>query len=322
MKKFTNIHNISLPFAIMLATDNYDMVPAENKISVTTLMRSTRQVILAKRIEGSGGQLEDISNLVSSGIGTAIHGGMEKALLTPQQALLDLGYPQKVVDRIKVNPTEVEPDDLPLWTELRTEKLHNGLVVSGCADLIFQDRVQDLKTTGIFAWTSGSNFGKYQLQLSIYRWLNPDKVTDPTGLIHYFFRDWSKLEAGYKSNYPKQPMMTQEIPLLTLRDTEKYVTDKIDLLVQYADTPEVDLPQCSSEDLWQGLPKWQYFGSRTAKKASKNFDTEHEALTWRNTKGKGEVRYKPSLAKACNYCTAKPKCSQAQELIRKGLLKE
>lgn len=305
----------------MLATDNYDMKPASNKISVTTLIKPTRQVILSQRVKGTDAeQLEDISNLVNAGIGSAIHGGLEAAWQAPQQALRDLGYPERVVESVVVNPSERQEDMINVFTELRTEKPFKSYVVSGCADLILDDEVHDYKTTGCYSWLNQNNYDKYRLQLSIYRWLNQDKVLGETGYIHYYLKDWSKLEASYKSNYPSTNTPSQDIPLLSIAETEQYIRTRLSELDRYWDMPESDLPRCTQEELWQGKPKFQYFGTKGAKRASKNFDSEGDANAWMRSKGKGEVRYKPAKAKACAYCSAMGICSQAQSLRAQGLL--
>lgn len=320
MTNLTNKHRISPLMAVWLAHDTYDMVPAVNKISVTTLLKSVRQIILTKRMAPESLSM-DVCDLINSRLGQSIHAGVEKAWQKPQEALLALGVPQKVVDRYVINPTEWNPDvDIPVWVEIRTEKEVGKWVVSGESDAIYDYAVHDIKSTGIFAYTTGSNNEKYRLQMSMYKWLNLDKVESDMGYIEYYFKDWDKLEASYKPNYPPFPIYQQPIPLLSPSETNKYVTDKLNLIETYWDTPEPQLPLCSSEDLWQGAPAWQYFGSPTSQKASKNFPTEAEAIQWRNAKGKGEVRYKPAKAKACNFCNAASACSQFANLQAQGLI--
>jgi hypothetical protein len=318
MKKFSNLHNISLPMAVFLAHETYDFEPSEKSISVTSLMKSTRQIILGSRLKEGDATLEDISNLVASRIGTAIHGGIEAAWLNPLKAMQSLGFPKKTREKVKINPENWTEDDLPVWIELRTSKEINGLTVSGCADMILEGAVHDVKSTGIFAYMSGSMNGKYRLQLSIYRWLNQDKVTSDMGYIEYFFKDWDKLDAGYKTGYPPLPIMQQPIPLLSLRDTEQYLIDKINELNTYWDMPEEEIPLCSAEDLWAGKSVWQYFGKLGSTRASKNFDTQAEANTWAASKGKGFVKYKEGKAKACNYCRVRDTCSQYATLKATG----
>ena len=46
----TNNHGISLPLAVWLLHDDYDYVKDENYISATSLLKSTKQIILSKRI--------------------------------------------------------------------------------------------------------------------------------------------------------------------------------------------------------------------------------------------------------------------------------
>jgi len=318
--EYTNQHNISLLMAVWLAHDTYDMVPAEKKVSVTTLLKSVRQNILKSRQVGSASPLaEDVSGLINARLGQAIHAGVEKAWQHPQKALLALGYPKKTVDRVVINPTKWDDNDVPIWIEIRSEKPLLGWIISGESDAILMGAVRDIKTTGIFAYTSGSNNAKYRLQMSLYRWLNQEKVTSPMGYIDYYFKDWDKLESGYKANYPPFPVYEQPIPLLSVNETEQYAKNKLQQIEKYWDSPDGDIPLCDSEDLWQSKPKWQYFGALTNKKASKNFDTESEALIWRNAKGKGDVRYKAAKAKACTYCSAQPLCGQYKMLASQGL---
>jgi len=318
--KYTNTHNISLLMAVWLSHDTYNMVPAEKKVSVTTLLKSVRQTILKSRQVGSTALAEDVSTLINARLGQAIHAGVEKAWQHPQKALLALGYPQKTIDKIVINPETWDENDIPIWIEIRSEQPLGKWIISGESDAILMGAVRDIKSTGIFAYTSGSNNNKYRLQMSLYRWLNQDKVTNPMGYIDYYFKDWDKLESGYKSNYPPFPIYEQPIPLLSVNETERYARDKLDKLDKYWDAPEADLPLCDAEDLWQSKPKWQYFGALTNKKASKNFDTEPEALVWRNAKGKGVVKYKAAKAKACDYCTARPICGQYKSLAAQGLV--
>lgn len=317
--KLTNAHNISLLMSVWLAHDTYDMVPATKKISVTTLLKSPRQIILGGRLNPES-LTQDVSELINPRLGQAIHAGVEKAWQHPQKAFKQLGYPQKTIDKLVVNPTQWTDADLPVWIELRNEKTLAGWTISGELDAILNGAVHDVKSTGIFAYTSGSNNNKYRLQMSLYRWLNQEKVTSDMGYIEYYFKDWDKLDSTYKSGYPPFPIFQQPIPLLSVMETETYARNKIRLIEQFWDKSEMDIPLCDSEDLWQNAAKWQYWGSVENKKASKNFNTEPEAMQWRNAKGKGVVKYKAAKAKHCNFCSARPICSQYKSLLAQKLI--
>ena len=320
MSQLTNSTNICLPFAVMLATDKYDMEPASNKVSVTSLLRPVRQLILSDRIAGTPDELpNDIAGTIASRIGTAIHDALEKSWQQPQAALKALGYPQRIIDRIRINPEEVDPNYHNIWTEIRTEKEFNGFIVSGCADLIIENSIQDYKTTRTFTYVNQTKMDDYIHQLSIYRWLNQDKVKEDIGKIHFYFTDYSAMNK-YQTNYPTSQILTQDIPLLSIPATENLLSSKLNLLKQHWNTPEPELPNCTQKELWQDKPKYQYFAKADSKRASKNFDSQVEAEAHKSSKGKGEVRYKPAKVKACNYCAALPICSQAARLRAQGLL--
>lgn len=320
MQKYSNIHKISPLMSVWLAHDTYGFEPEEKSISVTSLMRSARQTILGSRLVQGTENLTDISTLLASRMGTAIHEAIERAWLDNyRESLYALGYNNKLLNRYKLNPVEWDEGDIPIWLELRTSKQIDGWNISGCADAIMDGAVHDIKSTGIFAYMTGSMNNKYRLQLSIYAWLNQDKVTSPMGYIEYLFKDWSKLDSTFKQGYPQLPVLQQPIPLLSSQEVEHYIRNKLIELNTYWDAPQEEIPLCSPEDLWAGKAKWQYKATITAKKASKNFDTEAEARSWAASKGKGFVQYKPAKAKACTYCNVRDTCSQYHNLKQEGL---
>ena len=167
--KFTNVNNISVPMAVFLANDSYDYDDRTNVISVTSLMKSVRQIVLGSRIKPSDNPI-DISSLLASRLGTAIHDAIESAWVNNyKNSLAALGYPQKVIDRVQINPepSELTNGSLPVYLEKRSEKQIGKWIVSGKFDMIFNGMVQDVKSTGTFTFTNKSNDLKYILQLSL-----------------------------------------------------------------------------------------------------------------------------------------------------------
>jgi len=74
--KYTNKFNLDKPIYDWLTNDEYDH--ESDTISATTLLKSPRQVALQERHTD---KIElDISDLVASRFGTAIHGSFAKAL--------------------------------------------------------------------------------------------------------------------------------------------------------------------------------------------------------------------------------------------------
>ncbi len=320
-KKYTNSTNIPLPFAVLLATDNYDFVPDENAISVTTLLKSTRQIVLGRVLQAEGNlPSEDINDLRASALGTAIHSALEAAWQEPQNALRALGYGKRMVDRLKVNPTEWDDPTECVWTEVRTAKEIAGMTVSGSTDLILCGQVCDYKTTSVYSYLKGDREAKHRMQLSIYAWLNPDKVTSNVGYINYWLTNWTASEAKRSREYPQSQIIQKELVLMDKHEVETFLRNKIGDIRKFTASP--DLPECTSEELWQSEGVWQYFSKPENTRASANLSTQAEANLHRLTKGKGKgvVRYKPAKVYACGYCNASSICSQYKKLLEADLI--
>lgn len=321
--QYTNNSNLSLAVQVFLASDDYDHEP--NTISATSLMRSARQYILSKRIPANENFI-DISSLVSSRMGTAIHSAIEKAWENPTQALKNLGYPKRVYENIIINPTKEElssnPKAIPIYMEQRSYKDIMGFKVSGKFDFIGEGIIQDFKSTSVWNYLNQTNVSNYQTQLSIYRWLNPELVTKDYGLIHYFFTDWSAAQERTTKGYPSARVFTQKVPLLTLQETEAYVRSKLSDIIKYMDKPESDIPHCTDEDLWRKDPVWKYYKNpEKTSRSTKNFDSKSEALRRFVEDGNvGLVQEVPGQAVRCKYCPAFAICTQKDQLITKGEL--
>ena len=324
--KLTNEHNIHLSMSVFLASDNYDYDQRTNHISATGLLKSTRQIILSARSEAKQTQA-DIGDFVPSGLGNAVHDAIEAAWLNnPQKALRKLGYSENLIGRIRVNPepSELSDDDIPIYVEQRKEKEIDGYVVSGKFDFVGDGELTDHKTTGVFSYMNKTNDENYKLQGSIYRWLNPDIITEDHMIINYFFTDWSKLRSiiEAKKGYPEFRSLAYKVPLMSIKETEQFIRTKLAEVSSFFKVEEIGLPQCTQEELWQGETTYKYYKNPLKKaKSTKNFNNYAEAQTRFIADGSiGEVVTVPAKAKRCNYCSGLSICSQAKQLIEVGLL--
>ena len=310
--------------AVWLANDTYDHDDRTNVISVTTLMKSARQIILNARLIQSE-NLTDISTLLPSRLGTAIHDAIENAwIINYPSAMGALGYSRKVIDRVLINP---EPKDLyegclPVYLEKRSEKKIGKWIVSGKFDMIFNGMISDNKSTGTFAFTTKSNDDKYVLQLSLYRWLNPELIHENTGVIQFIFKNWNKNLTFSNPNYPSLPILEYPLKLTPIVNIENWVQRKLALIEQYWDADEKDIPLCTDADVWRGATKWKYYGKENAKKASKNFDDPYSAQLHLNTKGKGFIKEVKATLTGCLYCKALHSCSQGKGYLADGSIKQ
>lgn len=338
--KYANKHNVPLSVAVWLATDHYDHNDDEWTISVTGLMKPTKQIILAQRVALAASKdaelaklvLPDISDLVASRMGTAFHDSIEAAWVDGhyKKAMKDLGYAPGLIKQIRINPTRQEVADakdtrtkiLPIYLERRSSKKVGKWTVSGKFDFMGSGRLEDFKSTGTYTFTKQTNGNKYIQQGSLYAWLNQDICTKDVMCIQYIFTDWQvTLSKSSTTNYPKSRTHEQRYKLWTHNETQSYVESKLDALDHYVDKPENEMPMCTDEELWRSEPVWKYYGKADAKRASKVFTSAFDANQHMGAKKKGIVKEIGGEVRACKWCPAAPICKQRQMLIADGSLK-
>lgn len=321
----TNNNNIDLTLAVWLLHDEYDYIDKPNYISATTLMKPLRQIVLPMRVPPEQRTM-DISDLIASSMGTALHDSIEKAwTANPWRALKLLGYPESVIQRVRINPTpeelQKEPDCIPVYLEQRAFKdvTINGVTytIGGKFDLVLEGVVQDNKSTSVYTWIHGGKDDDYSLQGSIYKWLNPDKILDDIIRINFIFTDWKKMEAARDPSYPQQRVAAKDVPLRTMVETDTWIRNKLSLVQQHMNTPENQLPECTDEELWRSDPKYKYYADPAkagtpGARSTKNFDNLPEAKVFMNQEkgGKGVIITVPGEVKRCGYCNAYEVCTQ------------
>ena len=322
----TNRHNISLPMAVWLLHDEYDYVRDANYISATSLLKSTKQLVLARRVPMEEREL-DVSDLIASRMGTAIHDSIEKSWeVSGKAGMVKLGYPEHIAERIVINPTdemlETNPGIIPVYMEQRVirELTIKGKTyrIGGKFDMVIDGRLFDAKTTSVYSYLLGDKDAAYAKQGSIYRWLDEGKrITSDHIFIQFLFTDWQKVMAKTNPKYPPLKLFEHPVALLEMADTERFITNKVDEVFSLMDAPEEKLPGCTDKELWRSAPKYKYYSdpNKTDGKSSKNFDDLAEANAyWKVEKaGKGIVKTIPGEAKACAYCQAYPVCKQREQ---------
>ena len=322
MSKYSNIQAVPLSLQVFLANDSYDHNSDPTVISVTSLIKPVRQLILSSRLNHEESSV-DLTQMVASRLGTAIHDGIEKSWSKYKEAMTVLGYPQKVIDRVVINKPvdQITEEDFPIYFEQRTERKVGKYTVSGKFDFVENGMVEDFKTTSTFTFMNGKNDEKYRLQLSIYRWLNPKMITDDRGAIQFIFTDWSAIKAQSDPKYPQSRIQRKYFDLLSLTETSNYITKKIRDIEFYFNTEESSIPECSDEDLWRSDPVFKYYKDPTkTARSTKNFDNKQDAYTHLAIMKVGTVIEKPGSVTSCRYCSAFSLCTQKDRLIASGEL--
>jgi hypothetical protein len=256
-------------------------------------------------------------------MGQAIHDSIERAWLTNhEKALASLNYPKQVISRIRINPKpeEVTEGIIPIYLEQRTSRKLGKWTVTGKFDFVGDGRVEDFKTTSTYTWISNNKDDDHIMQGSLYRWLNPEIVTQDVMAIQYIFTDWSALRVRTEPNYPAQRTMQRVLRLKSVEETERFAANKLAQIELLWDAPEEQLPLCTDTELWRSEPQWKYYRNPAkTQRSTKNFDNKQDAYLQLSQDGNvGIVKEVPGQAKACKYCPAFAVCSQAKNMIASG----
>lgn len=323
MFTYTNKANVSLPLAVFLMHDDYDYDDRENLISATSVIKPIKQIVLAKQNTDLAKTI-DVMDLVASRMGSAIHDGCERAWTNPDnvaKALNTLGM-SKVANRMVINPSEVNDDDIPVYVEQRHEKELDGYIISGKYDLVLDGTLSDYKSTSVWTYIYDSNADKYIQQGSIYKWLAPDRITDTHMEIQFIFTDWSSTKARQDNSYPQSRVMTKKYPLWSVNQTEVYLKEKLSQIKNHMGSTQDHIPRCTDEDLWAEPTKYKYYKNpQKMSRATKVFESEGEAMMRLANDGHvGVVNTIPGQVKACRYCSVVNICEQAQEYLNSGQL--
>jgi hypothetical protein len=196
--KLTNVHKIPETFVNVLKRPTYSKGKAN--LSATQLLNSPKIVALTKKFEEELEQ--DVSDMVWSIFGTAIHGVLEHG-----------------------------KDD----NHIVEERLHaevGGWNISGAVDLQIVTgenviSIRDYKTTS--AWAVMNEKIEWEQQLNIYAWLverNKRVVVDSLGIVA-IIRDWSRRDAAKNEDYPQAPVKELPIKLWPYKEREEFIESRL-----------------------------------------------------------------------------------------------
>lgn len=320
MIKYTNNSNLPVPIVAWLMDDDYDYNPNPQAISATSLIKSPKKSILARSIIEAPNLVYqmDVADRLASRRGQGIHQDIENAMGKPE-----------LLTKVK-DTFGIELNSVMLEERLEWPVVVNGIefIITGKFDAIMNKSVTDWKTESVYGFGDPVKYQDRVLQLSIYAWLchkNGIKVNTFVGQVYSIFQDWSPKAAknalaSDNSKYPPHRVMPVEIQLMSQVDTEEWIIERIKEH-RFQTKEDVIDSTCTAEELWMKAPIHQYFGSATAKRASRNFDTAQEAATYKQSKGGvGVIKLKQTFAKACEYCLGSAACPQYMTLTNAGLI--
>jgi len=281
----TNKNNLPQPF-VDACRSEYEYKP--KRYSVTTLLKGTREALLARR--HSDEITCDASEMVWAIFGTAVHSVLEKG----------------------------EKEDWQ-YQELRLEHTFpNGYTVSGIADFYDEktQTVTDWKTASIWK-VKMNDWEDYRKQLMCYAWLlqqmgYPCKHIEIVALL----KDHSAAKASREADYPALPVYTVRWDLTdeAIEQAGKWIQHRIEEIQSAESLDDSSLPLCEPDQRWHKADKWAA-KKKGVKRATKLFDNEEEAQAYADANGL-IVEYRPGEDTKClSYCSCAEFCDYWKESV-------
>lgn len=273
-------NNKSLPAPIYTAI--IDHKHRGGDLSASQMSKSIRQIILEKRYCDS---IEiDASDCLTALFGMAFHA-----------YIAEYAPPGTIAERYM-------------------ETMIKGRILSGTMDLYHDGKITDWKTTSVWSIIYKSSIDSWTKQLNTYAYLvrKVERKEVHSLEVVAYLTDWH--ESKIKDDYPNSRLITAPINLWPYQEQESFLVNKVDDLIRYSDTPDVDLPDCTPDDRWYTGTTWAV-KRRGRKSALRLFSTEDEAVQYSKLNPGTHIEVRLGQNKKCDkYCIAKSFCNQYQKL--------
>jgi hypothetical protein len=278
--QYTNRDNIPELYAqaIIAGSEEYDR--GESDISTTGLIDSLLIHILKEKHADE--LVVDVTDLFFAFWGTVAH---------------------KVIEKI--------PAKSIIFRERRLYVTINGVVVSGCPDIYYEETkekiVNDFKTPSKKALEKGVKVG-YEKQLNVYKFILVENGFPVDRLeLTAFIRD--------ARSYDQKFMHFENVKQYKHEKIREYLQKRIALLMLYKSGLLARIPECTAEERWQRQTSYSIMKLGNKKQTGKTYDTEDEAtrmltcLQKKHPKEVYEVRIKHGSNIRCeNWCSVSRFC--------------
>lgn len=300
MPVITNKHGLPEEVYKALCSNRYSGDSNEGRktdYSATTLIAPTQQTILKRRYPDANS--EDAIDRVWSMFGSIAHTLLEE------------------------HGTEDSITEKRFYIEVL------GKTISGQVDHYKDGIITDYKTTSAFKITKRS-YDDWEKQLNVYAHLARANGLPVRNLrVIAIVRDWSERESS--ADYPKTPIVEIPLTLWDSTDTEQFILDKVNELINAETDYDFNLPICTSEEMWQSPTVYALMkeGRKTAVKLFDTNDTLYDYLSDNDLlEGSDEVpgvkpkdpyyvvRREGERRRCAKYCPVSSMCIQYQTYLK------
>lgn len=302
----TNKYN--LPEVIVKAASQ-DHYVASGDISVTSLIDSPKIRVYKRMYRG---KIEkDVSEMLMAIEGTALHHILEladvynadakkmyRAYETLDNVIAELNAKKdrenyKKAIQVKEMLGDILASAFPHFRKyVMTEEIMHvdikGWMLKGQFDRLEIDKRKliDFKKVSVWSYANKYESEQHNLQQNIYRWMikKTFDIDVAQSVLIRWYRDWQKSKAATmpSSSYPPQRVQEVEVPLMSYREIEEYVSERIDLH-QRVEREGPESYQCTPQEKWQGASEWKVYNADPEKQKralTSPFYRENDALKW------------------------------------------
>lgn len=323
----TNKHNLPEVFVRAAQVDRHRV---NGDLSVTQLIDAPQIRQLRKKHDLES----DVMDRIWMMWGTSFHRTMELADIDSHEAKIliqaielyeHLGlekaaaYGKKVLE--KYYPDGVNEDVI---TELTLTVDILDYTLSGTCDRLVKSekKIQDYKTTGVFAFNDAVQYKKWEDQLNIYAYMYEMIGIEVDHIeVLAIFKNWTKAQSKTNKSYPPSPVMAIPLKRRTNEEIKTYLENRV-RLHKAADNGE-DIP-CTPKDMWSE-PTTYAVKKKGGKRAFKVFPQELKEEAYKmveENKGKFppsqsyEVEVRPGGNRRCDdYCSVSEVCPQRKAFL-------
>ena len=303
-KVFTNNTKLSKEHAIFAAyhsTLYSGNPPREGKLSTTTIIGSVKQALMAIKYSSEEVGPEDVSNLIASAKGTAMHNGLTAALQAYDSNYVCEKRIEREVDDWKISG---EFDVLTPDKQIKDFKFVSNYNIK---KLIEDKQALQPEWTLEDMYTKAPTYFKYVAQLSIYRYLLNDPEVKMYGSILFSLNngsDMGKYTIDQEVTFPLRPM----------EEVHEFLVDRVKQIKAHIAAGTI--PPCSDVERGYTPGEWKLsrVGStgkeQTVRGSKCNSAAELSEFTRLNGKpGDKQIIIPPKYA-LCGYCKFKTVCDQ------------
>ena len=303
-KVFTNNTKLSKEHAIFAAyhsTLYSGNPPREGKLSTTTIIGSVKQALMAIKYSSEETGPEDVSNLIASAKGTAMHNGLTAALQAYDSNYVCEKRIEREVADWKISG---EFDVLTPDKQIKDFKFVSNYNIK---KLIEDKQALQPEWTLEDMYTKAPTYFKYVAQLSIYRYLLNDPEVKMYGSILFSLNngsDMGKYTIDQEVTFPLRPM----------EEVHEFLVDRVNQIKAHIAAGTI--PPCSDVERGYTPGEWKLsrVGStgkeQTVRGSKCNSAAELSEFTRLNGRPGDKQIIIPAKYALCGYCKFKTVCDQ------------